>query len=245
MNRRRRRKRNKRKQYIVAVLVIGLIFYSVLNIILNDEESVEVDTVSVEDVPDVIPDTPVSINVKETVSMYLDEDNYIYPYNLMSADWGSDDVEDFNYFNIPKDYEINGGCLPEVVQVYTYCLSKDYGVDYPTVIALIERESSYKYSATGDGGASKGYMQVMEKWHKDRMERLGVVDLYNPYSNVRVGIDFLSEILQRYPDYNEALMVYNMGETGAKRLWNTGVYETEYSKEITKRSQEIKQEIQD
>lgn len=33
----------------------------------------------------------------------------------------------------------------------------------------------------------KGYMQIYEKWHTERMEAEGVTDLFNPYQNIRVS----------------------------------------------------------
>ena len=35
-------------------------------------------------------------------------------------------------------------------------------------------------------------------------------------------------------------MAYNMGETGAKRLWDNGIYETNYTNKVIKNIMEIK-----
>ena len=172
--------------------------------------------------------------------------NFEYPYNTMSADWGGGDAPCF--YNIPKEYEQAGGCFPEVVQVFTYCLCRQNGVSYPMVLALIERESRYKYDVVGDDGRSKGYMQIYQKFHQDRMEKLGCDDLLNPYQNIRVGIDFLAELTEKFEDERLVLMYYNRGGrnqygTGALDLWEKGIYETEYSKEILERKAEIEKEI--
>ena len=42
------------------------------------------------------------------------------------------------------------------------------------VVALIEKESGYKFDKVGDDGHSIGYMQIYEECHRDRMERLNV-----------------------------------------------------------------------
>ena len=48
--------------------------------------------------------------------------NYTYPYNTMSADWGSEVYEDgFRYYEIQQEYKDAGGCFPEIVQVYLWC----------------------------------------------------------------------------------------------------------------------------
>ena len=180
---------------------------------------------------------------------YRDPNNSLYPYNTMSADWGAELYESgFKYFDIPQSYKNTGGCFPEVVQAYLWSLCKERGIDYYIVVALIERESGYKWDRVGDDGNSKGYMQIYEKWHCDRMEAEGVTDLYNPYENIRVGLNYLQEIQNKYlssSGVNCVLMVYNMGESTAKKNWSNGTYSTEYSKGIVSRAQEIEQELQD
>ena len=180
---------------------------------------------------------------------YGDPNNRVYPYSTMSADWGAEVYDEgYTYYEIPRSYAMEGGMFPEVAQVYLWCICKDAGVDYYTVLALIERESGYKWDATGDSGNSKGLMQIQERWHKERMEALGVEDLYNPYSNMRVGVNYIKEIQDRYLASSGAhcvLMVYNMGYSGAKALWADGIYSTAYTRQILQRAQEIKQELQD
>lgn len=151
----------------------------------------------------------------------------------------------FVFYQIPEEYVAGGGCFPEVVQVYLWYLCKDREIDYYIMVALIERESKYRYNAIGDNGNSKGYMQVYEKWHIDRMAEEYCEDLYNPYGNMRVGTNFFQEIWDKYPEVNKALMVYNMGESKAVKQWEKGISETEYTRNIIARAQEIKQELQD
>ena len=178
-----------------------------------------------------------------------DPNNRVYPYSMMSTDWGAEIYEQgWKYYEIPSSYKMAGGMFPEVAQVYLWCICRDAGVDYYMVLAMIERESGYRYDATGDSGNSKGLLQVQERFHKDRMQAVGATDLYNPYDNMRVAVHFLKEIQDRYLANSGAhcvLMVYNMGATGANRLWAEGIYSTAYTRQILQRAQEIKQEIQD
>lgn len=191
----------------------------------------------------------VSTSTPEPIQLvYDDPDNYIYPYNTMSADWGGEIYEEgFKVYKIPEEYAREGGCFPEVVQVYLWSLCKEREIDYCTVVALIERESGYKYDAAGDGGKSKGYMQIGERWHKERMAEEGVEDLYNPYGNIRVGLNFLQSLNDRYlanSGISCVLMTYNMGESTAKSFWVDGVYSTDYTREILARADEIRQAIE-
>jgi hypothetical protein len=178
-----------------------------------------------------------------------DPNNDVYPYSMMCTDWGAEIyAEGFTYYEIPQAYAAEGGMFPEVAQVYLWCICRDAGVDYYMVLALIERESGYKFDATGDRGRSKGLMQVQERFHLARMAELGADDLYNPYANMRVGVNYLAEIQDKYLSSSGAhcvLMVYNAGEYGAQKRWAEGIYSTDYSNQILSRAQEIKQELQD
>ena len=185
------------------------------------------------------------------ITMYSvgDPDNNVYPYSLMGADWETEIYEQgWRYYEIPNAYKLTGGMFPEVAQVYLWGICQEAGVDYYMVLALIERESGYRYDATGDNGNSKGLMQIYEKFHSERMEEVYATDLYNPFDNLRVGVDFLADIQNRYAGDNGAhcvLMVYNMGATGASNLWEDGVYSTAYSRQILQRAEEIRQELQE
>lgn len=92
-------------------------------------------------------------------------------------------------------------------------MSRKYGLNSRIVKALIEEESGWLETAEGDGGNSIGLMQIQERWHRERMQRLGVTDLYDPKQNVKVGCDILAELLGKYGNYKDALSVYNSGNT--------------------------------
>lgn len=165
-------------------------------------------------------------------------------FDSMSADWGGEN-EGFVFYEIPEEYRQAGGYFPEKMQVYTYCICKQYGVRYDLVVALIEKESGYKFDEIGDDGHSIGYMQIYEECHRDRMERLNVTDLTNPYQNVLVGIDYLSELIGKYGTIQDALAAYNYGEQGAKQnLWKKGIYVYDYNQTIINRMKEIKEELE-
>lgn len=185
---------------------------------------------------------------EETVqAIERDPDNNTYPFNRMSADWGSDDVEGFTLYQIPAGYKINWGKLPEVAQVYAFCICKQYGIDIDVVIAVIEVESGYRWDA--DSGEGKGYMQIVPAFHEDRMNRLNVTDIMDPYQNIRTGIDYLSELLGKYDgDYAKALTAYRWGPTGAYAdYFSAGVYSCAYSEKVlgvVDRIRAEKQEVQ-
>lgn len=247
-----RKKMNKRKALrykrlgsyllVIAVVVLGIGIFSGGSEVAEETKST---TPNIETEKPVEPSAEITLDPVWGVG---DPNNSIYPYNTMSADWGAEIyAEGFRYFEIPEEYVRSGGCFPEVVQVYLWSLCKDRGLDYCMVVAMIERESGYRYDAAGDGGKSVGYLQIGERWHKDRMEAEGVTDLSNPYGNIRVGLNFLQELSDRYLESSGmhcVLMAYNMGENGAKSCWKQGVYSTDYSRGILTRAEEIRQEIE-
>ena len=77
----------------------------------------------------------------------------------------------------------------------------------------------FKFDADviGDNGDAFGLMQVQPKWHRERMDKLGVTDLLDPYQNVTVALDYLVELLGRDKGLEWALAAYNAGATGANK----------------------------
>lgn len=102
--------------------------------------------------------------------------------------------------------------LDEDIQLYIIGLCEEKHIDPAVVVAMIGRESNYNEHALGDGGNAYGLMQVQPRWHYDRMMRLDCMNLYSPYQNIAVGVDFLEELLDRYDgDIAKALTAYNQG----------------------------------
>lgn len=111
--------------------------------------------------------------------------------------------------------------LDKDIQVLLYEACGETGVPFELALAVIWKETRFQ-NISGDGGNSAGYMQVQERWHKDRMERLGVTDLADPYGNFLVGCDYLTEMLARERGIEWALMAYNGGPTYANNMAKAG-----------------------
>lgn len=127
--------------------------------------------------------------------------------------------------------------LDELESWYSYleyvCEQKDICPEL--VQAIIETESNWYPEAWN--GDCVGLMQISEKWHQDRMERLGVTDLTDPYDNILVGVDYLAELFRRYEDPAMVLMIYN-GDSRAWKFWETGEM-SEYARKILERAAEL------
>nr|DAP61127.1 MAG TPA: hypothetical protein [Caudoviricetes sp.] len=85
------------------------------------------------------------------------------------------------------------------------------GVDPNIVKAIIKEESGGNPNAVGDGGESIGLMQIQPRWHRAKMEELGIVSLFDPQENVILGCSILSDLYDKYGNYEDALSVYNSG----------------------------------
>ena len=100
-------------------------------------------------------------------------------------------------------------------------------VPYEIVLGVMKAESGFRADVIGDSGDSLGIMQVQPKWHTWRLEETGGTDWFDAVDNAKVGIHILSEKLQKYGNVEKALVVYNMGDGGAK-----GIESTAYSQRV-------------
>lgn len=101
--------------------------------------------------------------------------------------------------------------------------------------ALIEQESGWDASAAN--GDCIGLMQVDQAIHRERMEKLGVKELSDPYDNILVGVDFLADLFASYEDPAAVLMFYNAGYSGLI-AWEDGRVSS-YAEEILERAAEL------
>lgn len=105
-----------------------------------------------------------------------------------------------------------GSYIPLEAQEACVKYGEEYGICPELLMAMIERESSGRPDA--ESGGCKGLMQISDRWHKDRMERLKVTDIYDVDGNIHVGADYLAELFEKYEDVGIVLMVYH-GEKNA------------------------------
>lgn len=122
-------------------------------------------------------------------------------------------------------------------------LSEQIGAEYslcPELLQVIaRRESGYDETAAADGCI--GLMQISERWHRDRMERLKVADLHDPEGNMLVAADYLAELFAQYEDIGMVLMVYS-GDSGAEVYARTGEGLSDYAQAIMEQAELLEQE---
>ena len=132
-------------------------------------------------------------------------------------------VNEVDYFNVPLSHSL---------QQYIYEICADNDLSVSLVIALIDQESNFNPECVSDTN-DYGLMQINEcnfQWVK---EDYNSVDMFNPYQNVYCGINILAGYLHKYDDdYTKALMCYNLGEYGASKAWENGIFCTDYTKAV-------------
>lgn len=121
--------------------------------------------------------------------------------------------------NIPLPFE-----LQEAMQQ----ACEKYGVPYALALAVAESESSFDLEA--DSGTCWGVMQI-HPINYPRLRENGI-EPTEYEGNITAGVFLLGELLEKYTDTHKALMAYNCGETGAKRLWKEGYMTTKYSVKV-------------
>lgn len=115
-----------------------------------------------------------------------------------------------------------------------YCISPEF------LQAMVEAESDFDPNCHNSYDAT-GLMQVVPRFHKERIKQLGITNLYDPYQNILCGADFVAELVDKYHDPYLVLMCYNMGEYGnAKKLYKQGRY-SKYAVSIMDRVYELEE----
>jgi soluble lytic murein transglycosylase-like protein len=137
------------------------------------------------------------------------------------------------YFDVPLSKEL---------QDYIRNLCDEYGVPIELVIAVIDVESTFRADVVSETN-DYGLMQINKCNHEWLTENLGVTDFLDPYQNINSGVHILSGHLEvTNGDIELALMRYNNGATGAKKLWDKGIYSTAYTQKIMTAYESYKEE---
>ena len=94
-----------------------------------------------------------------------------------------------------------------------YC--KDYNVDKYLVYAMIKQESNFNNEAVSSAKA-KGLMQITEdtfNWLKPQLGESSTTfdDLFDPDTNIRYGVFFISILEKNFSEQNTVVAAYNAG----------------------------------
>lgn len=130
------------------------------------------------------------------------------------------------YYDVP---------LSRDLQDYIIDLCKVNNISPELVLAIIKVESNYCATAVNASESCYGLMQI----NRCNFAAYQLDEPTDDFENVRVGITIFAELLDKHGNVNKALMAYNCGPTGAKRLWEQGITETSYCRKVAAAKQEI------
>jgi hypothetical protein len=108
---------------------------------------------------------------------------------------------------IADRYRVAGDLVSEVVSA-AYEIAREHKLDPLLVLAVVAVESRFDPLAQSPRGA-QGLMQVLTRVHAKRFEAFGgVATVFDPITNLRVGVAILSEYLRRGESIESALKAY-------------------------------------
>lgn len=138
-------------------------------------------------------------------------------------------IKQMDSWEVPSDFQAIDCDIAEDVQEFAFLLCKENSIDFRFVMAVMQHESGFDASAISKTN-DYGLFQINICNHGWLSETLGITDFLDPYQNIEAGVYILRSLFEKYDgDPNRVLMSYHMGEGGASKLWNQGIYETSYS----------------
>ena len=180
-----------------------------------------------------IPNEPSIQNTQNEVSRPLNTISIVVTPATSKVETSTPTEPEKFYYDCPLDHDLQD-------YIRDLCIENDVPMDL--VIAMISVESSFRPNVVS-GTNDYGLMQINKINHEWLSEEYSITDFLDPYQNVFCGITIIAEHLKKTDGGIElALMRYNCGATGAKRLWDKGIYHTDYTRKIMEYYEFYKQE---
>ena len=122
--------------------------------------------------------------------------------------------------------------LAPELQAYTYKRCEALDIPYNVALAMMWLESRFQPDVVSADGEDFGLFQLRAKYTAG--------DLLDPHVNIDAALTLLSKYLaEQDGDVTRALMMYNCGPTGARRLWERGATETAYTRAVADKAAEF------
>ena len=133
--------------------------------------------------------------------------------------------------------------LDEEWQRFVWNMCEEANISVSLVYGVIKQESGFIPDAVSYDGHDFGLMQIRDSNHEWLNGLVGEdLNYKDEYDNVKAGVRLLSDLCDTYDgDEVKALMAYNMGPTGASKLWNKGVYSTQYTEKVMNNQEHVEE----
>jgi soluble lytic murein transglycosylase-like protein len=108
---------------------------------------------------------------------------------------------------VARKYRVSHDATRELVDA-AYREGARYGLDPILIIAVMAVESRFNPIAASDGGAV-GLMQVIPRYHSDKLDPATGETMLDPHTNIKVGAGVLKEYIRRGGSPTAGLQLYN------------------------------------
>lgn len=109
---------------------------------------------------------------------------------------------------------------------YVEKYSEEYNIDKYLVYAIIKAESNFNENAKSNSSAI-GLMQIMETTARETAKKLDLEvieeELFDPETNIKIGLKYYSILLEKYDNFKIALVAYNAGIGNVDKWIKDGV----------------------
>lgn len=125
-----------------------------------------------------------------------------------------------------------------------YSESQKYAIDYRLVLAVMKVESNFKNEAISRKGA-RGLLQIKPSLAKYISKDTGIeiekaTVLHEPEKNIKIGVNYLSKLIDMFENLTSALHAYNAGPTKAKKTSAvTPVSSTRFTRKVMNEYEQI------
>jgi soluble lytic murein transglycosylase-like protein len=139
---------------------------------------------------------------------------------------------------IARKYRVSHDVMRELVGT-AYREGRGIGLDPLLIIAVMAVESRFNPIAQSDGGAI-GLMQVIPRYHADKLDAARGVSMFDPGTNIRLGARVLKEYIRRGGTDVAGLQLYNgaAGDSSAAYA-NRVLGEWQRLRETARRSRDL------
>ena len=120
-------------------------------------------------------------------------------------------------------------------------VAEEYEIAPSLILAMAQVESNMNPRAVSKTG-DYGLMQINKVNHEWLEKELGITDWFDVRQNVEAACYIVNWLRYNYEECQDVyccLMAYNMGVGNARKLWNKGIYESEYCDKIFELEYEI------
>lgn len=138
----------------------------------------------------------------------------------------------YEYYYDPRSQKYERIKLSREWQEYTYEMCLKYNVPYEIVLGLMGAETGWDVGiGVSDNGIYYGIGMINIEYNKEYLRKYGI-ELCSPAGGVEAVCFIMSQKLNTFGDIDKALIAYNRGDGGARKLFRKGIYSTRYDRRI-------------